>query len=93
MNDYGRLARRQIPTTNIQRKPVEVVNEAPVETHSQPMFIEPVDAPPPPPMVASQVVPPPPADGSRVAIVGGPEGVTIVQQPRRRPQLKGGFGR
>lgn len=30
---------------------------------------------------------------TRVAIVGGTEGVTIVQQTRRQPVLAGGFGR
>lgn len=30
---------------------------------------------------------------TRVAIVGGPEGVTIVKQQRAKPVLSGGFGR
>jgi hypothetical protein len=58
------------------------------------MVVVPVDQPPPQtqiPMYTAQAVPAP-ADG-RVTIVGGPEGVTIVKQPRRRPQLRGGFGR
>lgn len=31
--------------------------------------------------------------GSRVVIVGGPEGVAVVQRERREPVLRGGFGR
>jgi hypothetical protein len=33
------------------------------------------------------------ADGSRIQVVGGPEGVDIVQGERPRPVLGGGFGR
>jgi hypothetical protein len=33
------------------------------------------------------------SDESRLVIVGGPEGVEVVQQTRRRPVLSGGFGR
>ncbi len=29
----------------------------------------------------------------RLVVVGGPEGVTLVQQPGRKPELGGGFGR
>ena len=35
----------------------------------------------------------PRARASRVAIVGGAEGVTVVQQTHKRPLLAGGFGR
>jgi hypothetical protein len=31
--------------------------------------------------------------GSRIAIVGGPEGVSVVEQKRQRQTLRGGFGR
>ena len=31
--------------------------------------------------------------GTGVAIVGGPEGVTVVEQKRKQPLLTGGFGR
>lgn len=34
-----------------------------------------------------------PGTEARVAIVGGPEGVSVVEQKRRRPVLTGGFGR
>ena len=35
----------------------------------------------------------PRAGESRIAIVGGPEGVSVVKQTRRRQVLSGGFGR
>jgi hypothetical protein len=41
---------------------------------------------------AAQVVGPSEGD-SRVTIVGGPEGVTVVRETRRKPVLSGGFGR
>ena len=34
-----------------------------------------------------------PKGDAHVAIVGGPEGVSVVQQARRKPVLAGGFGR
>jgi len=98
MQDYGRLVDRQMQT-DIQRKPVEVVEESVPATEaaaapqSEPMMIEPADgAVQPAPTLSAQVVPPARGD-SRVAIVGGPEGVTIVQRQQRRPLLRGGFGR
>jgi len=98
MQDYGRLVDRQIQT-DIERKPVEVVEEsipaaeAAAAPQSEPMVIEPADgAAQPAPTLSAQFVPPARGD-SRVAIVGGPEGVTIVQRQQRRPLLRGGFGR
>ena len=35
----------------------------------------------------------PPGADSDVVIVGGPEGISVVQQTRRRQTLRGGFGR
>ncbi len=95
MHDYGRLVDHQVDA-KIERKPVEVIDEstpAP-QTRSEPMEVVSLDAPPTPPPVAvsSASVAPVPGD-SRVAIVGGPEGVKIVQQTARRPLLRGGFGR
>ncbi len=93
MHDYGRLTARQIVREPVEQKPVEVVNEgaasAPVQSlvpqmvTEQSTMITPVQPP---------VMQPPRGDG-RVAIVGGPEGVTIVRQDRPRPMLRGGFGR
>jgi len=99
MNDYGRLTRHQYTPPDVEHRPVEVIEEsAPSEPlkPAQEMVVVPVDQPPQmPAAVTSQVIPamPAPGDGSRVTIVGGPEGVAIVKQPRRRPQLRGGFGR
>ncbi|HJQ41017.1 MAG TPA: hypothetical protein VKB93_28095 [Thermoanaerobaculia bacterium] len=96
MQDYGRLIDHQLDA-KVERKPVEVVEEtgqarAPV-LHHEPMEIVSLDvATPPPAAVSSASVAPVPGD-SRVAIVGGPEGVKIVQQTARRPLLRGGFGR
>jgi hypothetical protein len=99
MNDYGRLTRHQYTPPDAEHRPVEVIEEGTASEPLQPaqeMVVVPVDQPPqmqmPEAVVTSQVMPAP-ADGSRVTIVGGPEGVTIVKQPRRRPQLSGGFGR
>lgn len=33
------------------------------------------------------------ADGTSIAIVGGPEGVSVIEQKRKKPLLTGGFGR
>lgn len=98
LNDYGRLLGHQMDA-KVETKPVEVVEETPQaeasvssEPPSQPMMIVPVDQPPlsEAPALASQL---PPARDEKVAIVGGPEGVTIVKQAPRRPVLSGGFGR
>jgi hypothetical protein len=48
--------------------------------------IEPVAAP-------ATTVAPRVGTGSKVAIVGGPEGVAVVEQKRKAPLLSGGFGR
>lgn len=104
---FGDLVRRQMP--EVEAKPVEVVREASPavadETAADPMLVAPAareqwlhDS-------ATTTITPEPAIApvmaadvrggaeSRVAIVGGPEGVAIVQQRQRRPTLKGGFGR
>lgn len=105
--DYGRLFERQIDVP-VEQKPVEVVREeevpepVPDQTHADPMLVEPMvraqwlygD-----PLAPTPVTPPARAEASvaagqtRVAIVGGAEGVTVVQRERRRPVLSGGFGR
>lgn len=97
MDNYGRLLDRQIKVEAPQPKPVDVVEEAQtareVPPPAQAMYIEPYETTQMtavPPVVTD--VRPRPGD-SRVAIVGGPEGVAIVQQTRKRPVLKGGFGR
>jgi hypothetical protein len=102
-NDYGRLARREIAPRPLPQKPLEVVRETPSiddQAAADPMLVEPaaraswlgnetssaaVIAPPAPAPTAAR--------GGDVAIVGGPEGVSIVQQKKRHPVLAGGFGR
>lgn len=106
-NEYGRLAKQEIPV-KVEQKPMDVVSEdVPAiddQSSADPTLVEPMARqqwlggsdntssasvmPPVPP-------PPPPATvrGEGVAIVGGPEGVTLVQQKKRHPVLAGGFGR
>jgi hypothetical protein len=104
--NYGRLIEPQLPTVEQKQKPFEVVSEAPPpvadQTVPDPMLVAPMAreqwlygethaasvAQP----VITPVEPARPGD-SRIAIVGGAEGVTVVQQTRRRPVLSGGFGR
>lgn len=104
---YGRLFDRALP--KVEQKPVEVVQEAvpppETETRTVPMQIvdtnapAPLDAPAIPAWtledqhVAASTSAIAPGADSRVAIVGGPEGVTIVRTTRRKPVLSGGFGR
>jgi hypothetical protein len=103
--DYGRLFRGQV-AADVEQKPVEVIHEAPPPvddaTHADPMLVAPAAraqilegeqaatatvAP-----VAASTVTQSRAKGD-VAIVGGPDGVAVVQQERRKPVLSGGFGR
>ena len=102
MNEYGRLLDRQLEREVPQPKPVEVVEEsetAPAPAApAQPMYIEEpgltTEASTVTPMLTTVQQPMPARSrDSRVAIVGGPEGVAIVQQTQRRPVLSGGFGR
>lgn len=105
MNEYGRLLDRQLEREVPQQKPVEVVQESatepapvPAPAPAQPMYIEEtgqtIDASTVTPILTTVQQPMPARSrDSRVAIVGGPEGVAIVQQTERRPVLSGGFGR
>jgi len=100
---YGRLFDRALP--KVEQKPVEVVQEAvpppETETRAVPMQIvddtgalAPLDAPAIPTWTFDRQATGATRTGdSRVAIVGGPEGVTIVKTTRRKPVLSGGFGR
>lgn len=103
---YGRLLERELPQVE-QKKPVEVVREAPAvateQTHADPTVIEPMareqwlraDSTAGPVRIDfSQRAAAAVATGqTEVAIVGGPEGVHIVHRERRKPALSGGFGR
>ena len=104
-SSYGRLLERELP--QIEQKPVEVVREAPTvateQTHADPTLIEPMTreqwlrantAATPVSVDFSQRAVAAVASGqTEVAIVGGPEGVQVVQRERRKPVLAGGFGR
>jgi hypothetical protein len=102
LNDYGRLARK-LPDAPAPAKPAEAVTETASiadEFAADPTLVQ--------PMVRAQwlgeettsagVIEPTPSvstfqRGDDVVVVGGPEGVTIVKQKRRKPVLSGGFGR
>ena len=76
---------------------------------ADPMLVEPMaraqwlgDTPPGTPATTAAIVAPveptvtyqaPVAGDAHVAIVGGAEGVAIVKEAKKRPTLKGGFGR
>lgn len=102
-NDYGRLARK-LPDPPAATRNVEVVRETSSITDqsaADPTLVQ--------PMARAQwlgeettsagVIDPAPASvstfqpGDDVVVVGGPEGVTLVKQKRRKPVLSGGFGR
>jgi len=88
---YGRLFRRELPPPSIQSQPMEVVREEPPPAgNTAPIFVEPIERPQPaPPIVSTASIP----GETNVAVVGGPEGVTIVRREKRKPELTGGFGR
>lgn len=99
---YGGLFDRTVDT-EVVRKPVDVVREAePVAAANaaDPMLVAPVaraqwmegEV-----VATATVAPVTTAAVTRgsgdVAIVGGPEGLTVVRKERRKPVLTGGFGR
>ncbi len=103
-NDYGRLATRRVsPSPAVNRNAVEVVPESrPIDDQSSadPTLLQPMmraqtfgvdtaslgDAQRPPAPVSVRT-------GKDVAVVGGPEGLTVVKKKRQGPDLSGGFGR
>lgn len=106
--DYGRLMQRELPPPITPDKPVEVVTEAsqpvPEATHADPLLLAPMAReqwlhgdPNAPVATTAEVMPRAEvsvATGeTRVAIVGGTEGVSVVKRERRGPVLAGGFGR
>lgn len=105
--NYGRLIERELPAKVEPAKPLDVVTEASPAvtqeaTHADPMLAAPMareqwlhaDTASAVTAVPVAISAPPVRDGdAKFAIVGGPEGVAVVQQPRRKPQLAGGFGR
>ena len=107
-SSYGRLFEREIQPVE-QKPMEVVKEEAPVAvddaTHADPMLVAPMvreqwlHADTTTDGTLTNVQPMPRAEASvasgetRVAIVGGPAGVSIVRQERRKPVLSGGFGR
>lgn len=103
-SNYGRLVERELP--HVEQKPAEVVIEAPIvdneQTHADPMLIAPMAREQwlrAQPTETTTVAIPPRAEAATatgetdLVVVGGPEGVKVVQKERRRPTLSGGFGR
>lgn len=107
-SSFGRLLDREIPQVESKPVEVvqEATPHVSDETSADPMLVAPaareqwlhdnsatsaaaVIEPMPAPVTSVAR----PGTGSRVAIVGGPEGVSVVEQKRRRPVLTGGFGR
>ncbi|MEO8380276.1 MAG: hypothetical protein ABI779_11485 [Acidobacteriota bacterium] len=102
---YGKLVDRET-TSDVKRRPVEVVTEAPVAVTdaaaADPMLVGAAsraqllqgDVPPATPVapIVSAAAVSPQGRGD-VTIVGGPEGVQILRKERRKPVLSGGFGR
>lgn len=105
--NYGRLVEREMPRElPAARKQVEVVTETPTvdqeQTHADPTLVQaaareqwlqaqvttPVAVDIPPRAAAAMAT-----GETDMVIVGGPEGVKIVQRERRQPTLTGGFGR
>ena len=101
---YGRLYERELPQVE-QQRPVEVVREAapvPEHTHADPTLTEAYareqwlresNAAAAVPTTTVTVQPRVASADSKVAIVGGTDGVAIVKIDRRKPVLAGGFGR
>jgi hypothetical protein len=105
--DFGRFYGRQIHSTATVDKKLEIVREAPIsdQTAADPMLVVPAaraqilrDDPQPASSPSSAARPPVSTAATGVVsgapvIVGGPEGVALVQQNRKQPILHGGFGR
>ena len=105
-DDFGRLYGRQLPSaTAVPKKPEIVYEAAPIAdaNSADPMLVAPAareqillgsNAQRPTATVApiAQTAPVM-ASSARMTIVGGPEGVSIVEQSEARPVLSGGFMR
>lgn len=104
-SDYGRLFGRQVSgqVPQVTKPPVDVVKEAPVpdQTAADPLLVaaqarEQYLGNPtltPVPVVVNAITPPPPATSTDgIAVVGGPNGVTIVKgKTNTKPTLQGGI--
>lgn len=100
-NAFGDLMDRQIPAPE---STMPVVEEAPPvgEGVPDPMLVAPAareqwlhddTGTSPATIAAVPTFVPPRAGDSRLAIVGGPEGVSVTIEKRERQKLRGGFGR
>lgn len=105
-DSFGRLLERGMPS--VDAKPVEVVKEAPPITDQDspdPMLVAPAareqylydHSSTSSTATTSASIEPmthsPRVGEAKISIVGGPEGVSVSTQPRRRQTLRGGFGR
>lgn len=108
-SSFGRLVEREMPVVEQKKPVEVVEEQSPASvddaTHADPMLVAPMareqwlrgdtttDG------SLTNVQPMPRAEAAvasgetRVAIVGGPNGVSVVRQERRQPVLAGGFGR
>ncbi|HEX7419109.1 MAG TPA: hypothetical protein VF505_04445 [Thermoanaerobaculia bacterium] len=106
--DYGRLYRNRVAQTATVSRKQEIVTEGQINdaTAADPTLIgaqaraqiltgeadnpltqtAPATPVPPPPMIGHD-------NAGRLVVVGGPEGVTLVQQNKAKPVLGGGFGK
>lgn len=104
--DYGRLFARKVRSQEIEVKSPEVVTEAaPVDDaiSPDPFSVNAAareqilrgEAEPLVPQTATDqtAVVPQRSESGRIAIVGGAEGVAVVQKDEKAPVLGGGFGR
>ena len=104
--DYGRLFSKQVSgqVPQVTKRPVDVVKEAPVpdQTAADPLLVaaqarEQYLGNPtltPVPVVANAMTRPPATNSEGTAVVGGPNGVTIVKgKTNTKPTLQGGIFR
>lgn len=107
-DSFGRLLERELPKVEAKPVEVVEEAAPPVDDHTaaDPMLVAPAareqwlyDSSTPTTSaatiepIAAPVTLSPRTKGARVAIVGGPEGVSVVEQTRQRQTLRGGFGR
>lgn len=101
--DHGTLYERRV-ISEVEQRPVEVVEEAtPIgdQAVADPMLVAPLarsewlegDQTATLMEVSPAMSVPRGELKGRIAIVGGPEGLTVVSEERRKPVLSGGFGR
>lgn len=106
---FGRLLDREMPPVEAKPLEVVKETGAPVDDHSSPdpMLVAPAareqwlhDSTATTNAAVIEPVRPAPVtlrtrtgDNTSVAIVGGPEGVSVVEKKKKQPLLTGGFGR